>query len=236
MRNFLITFLLAEIYYFSGFNNFWLAIILLFALYFLSWQFKENENLKTKDLLFAWPMAFSLALFLYFLSVYSWPNVFQQIFLIVSLIIFYFLNKFYQKYYHRPDFFRIFSPLIISIAAFLFFRSNLFQNFLLKEMIIFLSLFLFFEAYRQIFSRDKNSVLMTLIPALILLEFAWVLNFLPINFLSIAVIWLILFILTNEWELLIYQDQFNLRHYLPEVIFAAVLITLILLSSSWKMI
>jgi len=144
--------------------------------------------------------------------------------------------KLYRRYCYRPDFFRIFGPIAVAPLAFLFFRSNLFQNFFWKELIVFLALFLLFEVYRHVFAKQKMSSALSLIPAFVLLEFSWILNFLPINFLSLVVIWIILFVLINEFWLLNCERQFNLKYFLPELLFGLILIAVILLSSSWWML
>jgi hypothetical protein len=102
--------------------------------------------------------------------------------------------------------------------------------------LLFISLFFLFESYRQIFVNKKTNVLITLVPVTILLEFAWILNFLPVNFLSIGAVWLIIFVLVNELWILNAENQFSLRYYLPEMIFALVLMVLILVSSSWRIV
>jgi len=237
MRNFLIAFVLSEIYYLSGFSNFWFTIVLLYSVYwFINFLKLKNEALAKKTFFFAWPLVLLFGVFLFFPSVFVWSTVLEQIYLICGFIIFYFLIRFYKKSCIYIDFFRFFSPLIILPFSFLFFRSNLFSDFFLKQLLLFISLFFLFESYRQIFVNKKTNILITLVPVTILLEFAWILNFLPVNFLSIGAVWLIIFVLVNELWILNAENQFSLRYYLPEMIFALVLMVLILVSSSWRIV
>jgi len=238
MRKSLVALLLSEIYYLSGFSNFWLAVVLIYFIYTLSTYLKtgENEQIDSKSFFLAWPLSFLFGIFLFFPSVFLWPAVLRQIYLIAGLVLFDFIIKFYKKHCYHIEFFRFFSPIVFLPFSFLFFRSNLFSGFFFKEIIFFLSLFLLFESYRQIFSTKKTSILITFIPVLVLLEFAWILNFLPVNFLSLGAIWLILFVLINELWILNAENQFNFRYYLPEIVFALILVVLILISSSWRII
>ncbi len=236
MRYFIVSFLLAELYLVSGFSYFWLIIAWLLAFYFLINQFQGLEEWEDKYLYLAYPLALLFGLFLYFPKNFTWTNFTNQIFLIAGYFIFYFLAKLYRRNCYQPDFFRIFGPIAVAPLAFLFFRSNLFQNFFWKELIVFLALFLLFEVYRHVFAKQKMSAALSLIPAFVLLEFSWILNFLPINFLSLVVIWIILFVLINEFWLLNCERQFNLKYFLPELLFGLILIAVILLSSSWRML
>lgn len=236
MRYFIVSFLLAELYFVSGFSYFWLIVAWLFAFYFLTQQFEGIEEWEGKSLYLAYPMALLFGVFLYFPKNFTWTTVTNQVFLIIGYVVFYFLAKLYRRYCYRPDFFRIFGPIAVAPMAFLFFRSNLFKNFFWKELVVFLLLLFFFEVYRQIFAKKKYSIALSLIPAFVLLEFAWVLNFLPINFLSIMGVWLIIFVLTNEFWLLNCDRQFKLKFFLPELIFGLILIAVILISGSWRML
>ncbi len=237
MIYYLLSFLLAEIYLLKHFELFWLVLAIFFAGYFLFKKFQDSEASTKANLFKIFSPLLLLILLLLLPKIFPWTMITAQIFLVPSYIIFYLFLFVYRRFSSSPDFFRIFSPLLFGFVAYLFFRSNLFENFLIKQLAVFFALFLSFESYRYLFRfSNSNRSLISFIPAFVLLEFLWVLNFLPINFLSLAGVWLVLFVLANEIILLTIQNCLNLRHFLPEVAFSFVLIVLILVSSSWQML
>ena len=124
--------------------------------------------------------------------------------------------------------------------AFFFFRSNLFENFFWKELLLLLGLLLLFENDRLLTNllqpAKPASPAFSFVPALILVELAWLLNFLPLNFLSLAGLWLVALYLVREFVFLWLRNLFNWRLFLPQLFLSLVLIGLIMLSSSWKII
>lgn len=231
------SFLSSVIYLWKNFSYFWLFVAILFFFYYLFGRFKIEENSFKQNFFRIWPLILVFILFLITPQIFQWTRITSQIFTIIGYLIFYPLIIFYKRFMQSPDFFRIFSPLVFGAMAYFFFRSNLFENFFFKQLLFFLALYLYLESYRYLFElQNQNRSLIALVPAFVLLEFLWVLNFLPINFLSLAGVWLILFVLANEIMILIIQNLLNLKHFLPEVIFSAILIALILTSSTWQML
>lgn len=236
MISYIFNFLLTEIYLYSGFATFWLIVSTLYFLYQLAKRFKEGESLQKQNFFEAFPLTFLFIIFLVLPQIFHWTKATSQIIIILGFIGFYFLTRLYQRFYKSFDFFRLYAPIVFGILSYLFFRSNLFEAFFFKELLMFFALFLFFESYRYIFKLNgKAPAIFSIVPTFILLEFLWILNFLPVNFLTLAMIWLIFFVLTNEIWLLNAQKMLNLKHFLPEVVFSAVLVVVLLLTSSWRM-
>ncbi|MCX8015753.1 MAG: hypothetical protein N2692_00345 [Patescibacteria group bacterium] len=237
MISFIFSFLSSVIYLWKNFSYFWLVFAILFFFYYLFERLKTEESSFKQNFFRIWPLFLVFILFLIVPQVFQWTNITSQIFIIIGYLVLYPLIIFYKRFMQSPDFFRIFSPIVFGAMAYFFFRSNLFENFFFKQLLFFLALYLYLESYRYLFElQNQNRSLIALVPAFVLLEFLWVLNFLPINFLSLAGVWLILFILANETMLLTIQNLFNFKHFLPEVIFSAILISLILTSSTWQML
>jgi hypothetical protein len=236
MISYILNFLLTEIYLYSGFATFWLIVSTFYFLYQLAKRFKEGESLQKQNFFEALPLTFLFIIFLVLPQIFHWTKATSQIIIILGFIGFYFLIRLYQRFYKSFDFFRLYAPIVFGILSYLFFRSNLFEAFFFKELLMFFALFLFFESYRYIFKLNgKAPAIFSIVPTFILLEFLWILNFLPVNFLTLAMIWLIFFVLTNEIWLLNAQKMLNLKHFLPEVVFSAVLVVVLLLTSSWRM-
>lgn len=234
--SFILSFLTASLYLWKNFSSFWLVIATIFFIAYLFHRFKTEGDSFKETFFRVWPLTLLFVLFLITPKIFHWTNITAQFFILVGYLSFYFLFILYRRLMPSPDFFRVFSPIIFGIMAYFFFRSNLFENFFWKQLAFFIALYFYLESYRYLFQlKSKKHALTTLILAFVLLEFLWVLNFLPINFLSLAGIWLILFILANEILLLVIQNLFNLKHFLPEVVFSAFLIILILVSTSWQM-
>lgn len=237
MISFVFSFLSSVIYLWKNFSYFWLFVAILFFFYYVFERLKTEESSFKQNFFRIWPLVLSFTLFLITPQIFQWTNITSQIFIIIGYLVFCPLIIFYKRFRQSPDFFRVFSPIIFGVMGYFFFRSNLFEDFFFKQFLFFLALYLYLESYRYLFElQNQNRSLIALVPAFVLLEFLWVLNFLPINFLSLAGVWLILFILANEMMILTIQNLFNLKYFLPEVVFSAILIILILTSSTWQML
>jgi len=236
MISYFFNFLLTEIYLYTGFSSFWLILSALYFFYQLAKRFKEGESIQKQNFFESFPLSLFFVVFLVLPQIFLWTKITSQIIIIFGFIAFYFLIHLYQRFYKSFDFFRLYAPIVFGALSYFFFRSNLFKDFFFKELLMFFALFFFFESYRFIFKLNgKAPAIFSIVPTFILLEFLWILNFLPVNFLTLAMIWLILFVLINEVWLLNAQKMLNLKHFLPEVVFSAVLVLVLLLTSSWRM-
>ena len=227
----LIFFVLAELFFLTKASIFWLIVILIFVYFALrrsvSAEFKNFFVLAT-------PLLF-LGLILILQRIYQfnfWP---WHLYLLLVLVVFYFLLHFYRRSDRQSYFFQIFPLVAAALVSFVFFRSNIFENFLWKELLMFGGAFLILEGDRKITKPEANS-LFSWVGALVFLELGWLLNFLPINFLSLAGIWLAAFYLTREFILLIYRNSFTWRLFLTQAFLVLILMALIVFSSSWQLI
>jgi hypothetical protein len=132
-----------------------------------------------------------------------------------------------------------FIPVISSLfLAIWFFYSGILEYFFWKEIILFSITLILFKAIKRIFlkKQKKKNNYIELSISLILLEFAWVLGFLPINFLNLSFIWVIGFYLCQEFFVLISEKKFNKKEIILKISIALIIFLTIIISSNWQMI
>ena len=242
----IIFFALGEFFVFSGGSWFWLLVILLFG-YFVIRNFSRPEFKNFRAL--AMPFLFLLlGLMVHRSFVLSfWPS---QFYLLGLTLTFHLFIRFYSQLKKSLFFFTLFSILTAGLAGFFFFRSNILQGFLGKELLLFVAIWMILETDRKIFgllraqSIEEGSAggasfypaVFSIIVSGVLVELAWILTFLPINFISLMVIWLAMFYLVREFLVLIGQNSFRWRVFWPHLAIVAVLASLLMISASWGLV
>lgn len=256
--------LLSELYLFFDASWFWLLILVVFSYYALRSKSKDEFNyfrvLILPILFFAsnfylyrvinfdFPVSqiyliISAVIFAIFLNVYSQKNRQSYIFHIIPLIT---------------------SGLMAFIFFHADLSENFFlkEVFLFLGVMILLEndrkIFSIFEKSPNINNQQKENqeiaketevkmteinsptdfaskpIAFSIVASIVLVELAWILNLLPINFLSLAGIWLAGFFLSRETALLFHKKLFNWRIFLPELALMAILLVIIMTTATWK--
>lgn len=232
-----IFFLLGEILFLTKLSGFWFFVLVAFA--FFAWRhFAPKEFRKIRIL--AVPIIF-LVLNLVLHNIYVFPWWAWQVHLLILTACFYYIAYCYRDPQRFPVFFRIFPILPLALAGFIFFRANIFENFVWKEIWLFLEVILLLEGDRQTqlslnqAGFKKPAFLWSVIPAVVFLELAWFFLFLPVTAFNLTGVWLILFYLWLEASRLAWQEKFCWREFAPQLFLALIMIVLVLLTGSWKM-
>ncbi len=255
-----IFFILSEIYLFFDASWLWLLILAIFSYFVL--KSKAKEEYRYFRILIVPVLFLFLNFYLYQVIDFSFPI--NQIHLIVLTAIFAIFLKVYSQKNRQSYAFHIIPLITSGLLAFIFFHANLFENFFLKEAFLFLGIIILMEGDRKIFSifekplmidneqkinqaneikiSEINSptdfaskpVVFSILASMVLVELAWILNFLPINFMSLAGIWLVGFFLAREVALLFHKKLFSWRIFLPELALMAVLLAIIMSTATWK--
>lgn len=221
-------FILEEFYFLSNFSFFWFLILTLFLYYaFFRWCSPALKNFFFLSL----PVLIIL-FFLSRLNLFSLPVFLKHFFLLFLACLFLFLLYLYRKLPRGSLFFYFFPYLFCFLLIFSFFSSNPLENYFLKELFLFLGLIFLFEADRFLLA-PQASFLFTLIPALLLTELAWLLNFLPLNLLVLSGIWLIFCYLLREFFFLWFKNLFQWRFYLPQLVLTLFLLFILLTLNPW---
>jgi len=234
----LIFFLLSEIIFLTKLSGFWCFILIVFA--FFIWRRSASADFKKISVLMAPALFLILNLVLHRLYDFSWWG--WQLHIVLLAGFFYLILYCHSQPERFPVFFQIFPLFGAGLVGFLFFRSNLFADFFWKEVLLLFGTFIILESDRRVILNLKkaednsNNFLWSVIPAVIFLELAWLFNFLPINFLSLAGIWLILLYLWREFVFLFFRRLFNWRQFLPQLALALIIVAMIMFTSGWKII
>lgn len=255
-----IFFILSEIYLFFNASWFWLLILAIFSYYVL--KSKSKEEFGYFRILIV-PILF-LALNFYLHRVINFTFPINQIHLIVLAVIFAIFLKIYSQKNRQSYAFHIIPLITSGLLAFIFFHADLSTNFFFKEALLFLGIIILMEGDKKIFSifekpsmiddRQKENqkieikiseinsptdfaskpIAFSIVASMVLVELAWILNFLPINFVSLAGIWLVGFFLTREVALLFHKKLFSWRIFLPELALMAILLAIIMSTATWN--
>ena len=253
-------FILSEIYLFFDASWFWMLILVIFS--YLVLRSKAKEEYEYFRALIVPVLFLFLNFYLYRVIDFSFPI--NQIHLIILAFIFAIFLKVYSQKNRQSYAFHIIPLITSGLLAFIFFHANLFENFFLKEAFLFLGIIILMEGDRKIFSifekplmidderrgnqaneikiSEINSptdfaskpIVFSIVASMVLVELAWILNFLPINFVSLAGIWLVGFFLTREVALLFHKKLFSWRIFLPELALMAILLVIIMSTATWK--
>ncbi len=233
----LIFFLLAEILILTKLAGFWFFVFLAFA--FFAWRRVSHQNFK-KIRILAVPIIF-LVLNLVLHNIYDFSWWASQLHILILTACFYYIAKCYREPERFPVFFRIFPIFPLALAGFIFFRSNVFENFVWKEVWLLLELILIAEGDRQIqlalnpVELKRPVFLWGVISAVVFLELAWFFLFLPITSVSLTGVWLILLYLWLEASRLVWQEKFLWREFAPQLFLALIMIVLVFLTGTWRM-
>jgi hypothetical protein len=255
-----IFFILSEIYLFFNTSWFWLLILVIFSYFTL--RSKAKEEFEYFRALIVPILFLFLNLYLYRVIDFSFPV--NQIYLIILAAIFAIFLKIYSQKNRQSYAFHIIPLITSGLLAFIFFHADLSTNFFLKEALLFLGIVILMEGDRKIFSifekplmiddeqkvnqaneikiSEINSptdfaskpIAFSIVASMVLVELAWILNFLPINFVSLAGIWLVGFFLTRETALLFHKKLFSWRIFLPELALMAILLVIIMTTATWR--
>ena len=237
----LIFFILSQIFILTHGSLWWLAIILIFAC------FVSNKIISTKFKKFPTIGLFVIFLLFNFLfyRIFNIEVIWQEIHIIILSGLFWFfiqslknISKGSKKKEIRWQFLSFVSTTFLSVW---FFYSNIHENFFWKELILFLGIFLIFWAEREILfvmnnMRYRKTAILDFALPIILVEFAWVISFLPINFLSLAGIWLAGFYLCREFAVSYWENKFHWKTFLPKTILIVIFVIIIMASANWKII
>jgi len=232
-----IFFLLGEILFLTKLSGFWFFVFLAFA--FFAWRHFAPADFRKIRILAA-PIIF-LVLNLVLHNIYAFSFWAGQFHLLILTACFYYITSCYREPQRFPVFFRIFPIIPLALAGFIFFRSNVFENFVWKEIWLFLEVIFLLESDRQVqlslnqAGLQKPSFLWGVIPAVVFLELAWFFLFLPITAISLTGAWLILFYLWLEASRLTWRERFSWREFAPQLFLALIMIVLVFLTGSWKM-
>lgn len=156
----------------------------------------------------------------------------------------------------------VFSWLVIIFFSFLFFVILGLKNFVFierKKWYFFLSFSLFYAAFLNFFLVDKSSLfffkwfillvvvfllfrellekrnLVSLVLALIIGEFLWVISWLPIGFLNSANLMILLVLLFADLTINHFWHRLGKRLIIKDLLFFFALLALIFLTSSWRL-
>ena len=248
---------LSEIYLFFDASWFWLLVLSLFSYFVI--RSKSKDEFKRFSILIVPTLFFALNFYLYRVIDFVFP--FNQLHLLVLTGVFAIFLHFYSQKNRESQLFQIVPLIVAGLMSFIFFHADFFHNFFLKEIIFFIGCFLLMEADRKASSIFKDSgekeeetekreikltetslpndffsrpAAFSLIASVILVEMAWILNFLPINFLSLAGVWVSCFFLVRESIILFYKKLFSWKIFLLESGMIAFLIFIIMITATWK--
>lgn len=233
----LIFFLLGEILFLTKLSGFWFFVLVAFA--YFSWRHFAAADFR-KIRILAVPIVF-LILNLVLHNIYVFPDWAWQLHLLILTACFYYIAYCHREPQRFPVFFRIFPIFPLALAGFIFFRANIFENFIWKEVLLFLEMVFLLEGDRQTqlsFNQagpKSSSFLWSAIPAAVFLELSWFFLFLPITAVSLTGAWLILFYLWIEASHLIWKEGFNWREFAPQLFLALIMIVLVFLTGTWHM-
>jgi len=251
-----IFFILSEIYLF--FNTSWLwLLILLFFVYF-GIKAKAKNEFKHFFILIVPTLFFVLNFYLYRVIDFDFP--FNQIHLLILTGIFWSFLQIYSQKNRESYAFQIIPLVTAGLMAFIFFHADFLEHFLIKEVVFFIGIMILLEGERKIFSIFKDlkknqtiineseiklteifsptdfiskPMVFSFMASVVLIELAWILNFLPINFLSLAGIWLSAFFLIRESIILFHKKLFSWKIFLPELGIISFLIFIIMITATW---
>jgi len=80
----------------------------------------------------------------------------------------------------------------------------------------------------------SRPIAFSVVASVVMVELAWILSFLPINFLSLAGIWLASFFIVREVALLFHKKLFSWKIFLPELALVVILLVIIMTTATWK--
>jgi hypothetical protein len=248
--------ILSELYLFFDASWFWLLVLCIFS--YFSIKSKTKDDYEYFRILIIPPLFFFLNLYLYRVIDFIFPI--NQLYLIALAVIFGVFLRIYAQKNRETYAFQIIPLATAGFMSFLFFHADFLQNFFLKEIIFFTGILFLLEGDRKMFSIFKNSkenqevigekeiklteitsptdfiskpIIFSLIASIVLVELAWILNFLPINFISLAGIWLSFFFLSRESIILFHKKLFSWKIFLPELAMIGILIFVIMITATW---
>ncbi len=217
---------------FSEFSYFWLIILAIFSFY--NWRKLANEELKKFSIIFSPTMILTLSLI--FLRWSNMDLLWKEFWILILIIFFFLISRFFQKksIFRQQVLSVIFYISLIYIAIWFFYLGPL-ENFFIKQLILFISPLIILEGKRFLFG-NKSSWLSSFVATLIMLELGWVLSLLPINFLSLAGIWVLSSYIVSEFLEILWQDSKFGAKFIIQVASVIILSLIIFVSSSWQII
>lgn len=241
----IIFFLLAEVFALSSGFWFWLVLLLIFCYWALR---KENhEDFQDISLVLASALIFFLNFILQNVLDISW--IWRQIHVLILVGFFFSLLRFYRQPCSgwRKS---IFPAILILATAFLgswFFHAGILNGLFWKEFFLFAGLLIIFRAGQRVvfksLTAEKSEDSRFLFPwagnilaVLVLTELAWFLGFLPINFLSLAGIFLLCFFLVWEFFNWFWQKDAHFSKFLFNALLVIILIIIIMASANWLIV
>jgi len=257
-------FVLSELYLFFNTSWFWLLILSIFSYFALRARAKEEYSYskilivpvlflllsfylyRIIDFSFPFNQIYLIALsfaFNVFLKVYSQSNRQSSAFQIIPLI----TSAMMAFVFFHADFFEGFfwkeAILFIGVAVLMesdrkmfsiFEKQSIFSEAQEEEKQIDGGLEIKVTEIHSPTDFASRPIAFSVVASVVLVELAWILSFLPINFLSLAGIWLAAFFIIREVSLLFYKKLFSWRIFLPELALVAVLLTIIMVTATWE--
>lgn len=259
-----IFFILSEIYLFFNASWFWLLILAIFSYYALKSKSKKEYRyfrvLITPTLFFAlnlylhrvinfdFPvnqiyLIILAVIFAIFLKFYSQKNRQSQLFHIIPLITsglmaFIFFHADLSKSFFLKEAL-LFLGIMILLESdrkifSIFKKIPVLNNYQRKNQEIIKETEMKITEINSPTDFASKPIVFSIVASIVLVELAWILNFLPINFVSLAGIWLVGFFLTRETALLFHKKLFSWRIFLPELALMAVLLVIIMSTATWR--
>lgn len=232
--------ILSELFALFGGAWFWLLVLLAF----IYWIFRRENDEDFQDISLVGTSLLLFFLNFYIQTILDFGFLAKQIHILVLLAIFVGLLKFYNKPASswRVSSFPVILILASSFLGIWFFKAGILEGLFLKELLFFIGVVLIFRSGQRIvflpFESEENKFpwLSNILAALVLTQLAWVISFLPINFLSLGGVWLLCFYLAWEFFNWFWRRHIHFSRFLAQAAWIIILIIIIMTSASWVII